>query len=874
MATALYPGAYKPPHRGHFNVVKSLLDGSYNGTVYDITDFKEKGTSLLKGRPEGKPSIDKVLIFVGGGERNGIDKQEATKIWEIYAQHLSNVEIIDGQKNPMFAAKDWAKANPNEEFVAVTGLRGEADFVDLRRVTTFKNTPNVKGLAVTTANDSGVRATDFRKSILSGSLDTIIDFFPSELTKDQILGILSNLKEKIVAEVISNNINGFLSEYFAEDATPEMEKEPALDNKPEYTKYIGAILEYMLDQDMNIQPLPEVKVRYDEENAKDFFGKTAHYDPNNKEIVLYVSGRHPKDICRSFTHEMVHHIQNIENRLGNVQTSDTTADNDLLELEKEAYLVGNITFRNWEDSYKSTSEAKKPGLWANINAKKKRGEKPSHGNSNAHKDAKAAGKAMKKEGSVNEIGDLSQEPYKWSAFAKPKDSSDPYTYYDFNTDNGTKYQVIFNREEFGKTVNYDMSFVAKGKDGKGFSADALTGDNEPLKIMSTIVDITREQIKKAGDVEFITFEPTKGKAGEEGAKGNTRSKLYKIIIKKNFPKANVSGTDTVVVDMSAYLNKDLEEATVGNKIECDNCTWSWEKKDAGGDAYTCHKCGHTNKTQALENFKDGKKKGKSRPGRVKKAGASCNGTKAELRAKAKKYGGEKGKMYHWCANMKEDTNETVMAEGKYDKLANKLSGLALETFLDIHDRGDKGGEFEFRVGNPEDPEVDIPSLQFEFDFLGVVEFTEDTYSVDGGANAGYDKEGDEIQPMLNVKFKIQKNPDWQEVSFDLKDVVRHELEHLTQDGENVKPGKYIEDDALVRGMIDMGVMDKDEYYKLPKEVDAMIQGMYFKAKKSRTPFTDVVEDYFEKAGVELENRKKIRILWNKRLPKLGIKQRL
>jgi hypothetical protein len=618
MATALYPGAYKPPHRGHFNVVKSLLDGSYNGTVYDITDFKEKATSLLKGRPEGKPSIDKVLIFVGGGERNGIDKQEATKIWEIYAQHLSNVEIIDGQKNPMFAAKDWAKANPDEEFVAVTGLRGEEDFVDLRRVTTFKNTPNVKGLAVTTANDSGVRATNFRKSILSGNLDTIVDFFPKELTKDQILGILSNLKEKIVAEVISNNINGFLSEYFAEDTTPEIEKESALNSKPEYTKYIGSILEYMLDQDMNIQPLPEVKVRYDEENAKDFFGKTAHYDPNSKEIVLYVSGRHPKDICRSFTHEMVHHIQNIENRLGNIQTSDTTADDALLELEKEAYLVGNITFRNWEDSYKNTSEAKKPGLWANINAKKKRGEKPSHGNSKAHKDAEAAGKAMKKE----------------------------------------------------------------------------------------------------------------------------------------------------------------------------------------------------------------------------------------------------------------ETNETVMAEGKYDKLANKLSGLALETFIDIHDRGDKGGEFEFRVGNPEDPEVDIPSSQFEFDFLGVVEFTEDTYSVDGGANAGFDDDGDEIQPMLNVKFKIQKNPDWQEVSFDLKDVVRHELEHLTQDGENVKPGKYIEDDALVRGMIDMGVMDKDEYYQLPKEVDAMIQGMYFKAKKSRTPFADVVEDYFEKAGVELENRKKIRILWNKRLPKLGIKQRL
>jgi hypothetical protein len=53
-----------------------------------------------------------------------------------------------------------------------------------------------------------------------------------------------------------------------------------------------------------------------------------------------------------------------------------------------------------------------------------------------------------------------------------------------------------------------------------------------------------------------------------------------------------------------------------------------------------------------ENFKDGKVKGKSRPGRVKKAGASCKGSVTDLKAKAKKYSGEKGKMYRWCLNMK------------------------------------------------------------------------------------------------------------------------------------------------------------------------------------------------------------------------------
>jgi hypothetical protein len=54
----------------------------------------------------------------------------------------------------------------------------------------------------------------------------------------------------------------------------------------------------------------------------------------------------------------------------------------------------------------------------------------------------------------------------------------------------------------------------------------------------------------------------------------------------------------------------------------------------------------------VENFADGKKKGKSRPGRVKRSGASCNGSVTSLRKRAKNSSGEKARMYHWCANMK------------------------------------------------------------------------------------------------------------------------------------------------------------------------------------------------------------------------------
>jgi hypothetical protein len=47
---------------------------------------------------------------------------------------------------------------------------------------------------------------------------------------------------------------------------------------------------------------------------------------------------------------------------------------------------------------KEVIKEQRPGLWANIHAKRKRGEKPSHGNSQAHKDAVKAGKKINKGG--------------------------------------------------------------------------------------------------------------------------------------------------------------------------------------------------------------------------------------------------------------------------------------------------------------------------------------------------------------------------------------------------------------------------------------------------------------------------------------------
>jgi hypothetical protein len=122
----------------------------------------------------------------------------------------------------------------------------------------------------------------------------------------------------------------------------------------DFLPLIKSLTEYMIGCSIEIKPLPKVKfINDDKENADNFFGKTAYYDPNTKTITLYTLNRHPKDIMRSFSHEMIHHMQNCEGRLSNITTQNTNEGGDLPEIEREAYEKGNLIFRNWEDSIKN-----------------------------------------------------------------------------------------------------------------------------------------------------------------------------------------------------------------------------------------------------------------------------------------------------------------------------------------------------------------------------------------------------------------------------------------------------------------------------------------------------------------------------------------
>ena len=145
----------------------------------------------------------------------------------------------------------------------------------------------------------------------------------------------------------------------------------------------------------------------------------------------------------------------------------------------------------------------------------------------------------------------------------------------------------------------------------------------------------------------------------------------------------------------------------------------------------------------------------------------------------------------------------------------------------------------------------------------------------------YDDEGDLVDqdPYILIDFAINDEwlpGEWQTVYMHLADVMRHEMEHITQDGKSVgnyRMGKPDEDDSKMRALIKMGFIPRHQYLMLPKEVDANLQGLRYEAKKRKEPMANAVNRYLdiqqEQDVIYNKTRAEILKLWRRRAKKIG-----
>ena len=670
---AIYPGKFKPPHKGHFDVAKQLLN-----------------------------KADKIVIAISDKEVEGISAKQSKAVWELYNTLLGgklDIKIIQG--SPVKYILDTIEANQNTHYIATYGKGEESRYRGIGKDSRYMNAEIFDG-GTSESEEGNINASDLRAA-LANSKD-ISKFLPKGITPDQY--------EKALG-------------------MDEVVNESTVQSPSDFKEALKSLTKYMIDQGMNIKPLPRViSISNDSKNAESILGKTAYYNPNNCSITLYTLNRHPKDILRSYAHEMIHRIQDNEGRLKNVATTNTNEDSDLLELEKEAYLNGNITFRNWEDSLKNPKPVKEVYF---LDTEKYNRPRTIHENL-WHTLNEIT---LTSDNAVETYGNLDRGKFQvgnTTYIYDIKQVSNPYN------DGGRFFNIMFHPE-----------------DNKIDTPTGTSTKENYIKILSTMYKVILN-FSKETEPEYIGI-----------------SSMYNAPY-KNYHMVYANLTDNKFNRIPGYFRKDV-------------------------------------------NLEFNTPQGKGRFVVLKRKDEPLN-------------------------------------EGRYDTISNRTSSMIFNKWKQDFEKGKKQGTFKTFIKNDD----------VEFDLNATIKFTNSSeLIVDGGL------EETEDGFTIFVDFEVNKNElpqKWSDISMELKDVIRHEVEHITQ--ADLETSKFMEDDQLIRGLIDAKLLSPAQYFKLEKEVDANLQGMYFRAKKEKRPFIDVINAYLNKQSITPEQKEEIMTLWRSRAKALSL----
>jgi hypothetical protein len=164
---ALYPGKFKPPHAGHFDVAKDILN---------------------------KPNIDKLIVYISPKPHDGISPEQSRAIWEIYKLHLpGNVEIRVGDVSPVGEVYDYLDSEAGSGDMLNLVL-GEKDIADGRYAHASGRRPDVGvNILPVPPQAGGISATEMRQALKDNEEEKFIVGLPSGLKNQEISDILTLL---------------------------------------------------------------------------------------------------------------------------------------------------------------------------------------------------------------------------------------------------------------------------------------------------------------------------------------------------------------------------------------------------------------------------------------------------------------------------------------------------------------------------------------------------------------------------------------------------------------------------------------------------------------------------------------------------------
>jgi hypothetical protein len=856
--TAIYGGGFKPPTKGHFDLVKTALK-----------DFKD---------------IDKFLIYVGGGVRDGIEQEQSMQVWDIYKELLPSKVQIEPSTTPIGDILRYAKNHPDEKVYFVLGYREgrEDDLQDIKNRTkgVEDKYPNLEVRVIKTpAGD--MSGTNARKALQKGDKEKFFTYLPTEIPANEKEDIYNILEPNVLKEGDPKTGTGKKPKgssrrlYTDEDPSDTVKvkfstKQDIIDtfskasfkSKPHarQSQVINLIHQrvraaYERSKDPEVKKRLKTALDYAEQRKEASKEKTQRLNKLNEiDISKYISSwvdtktlKKQKDFPEAIFLYLKKEGYTNKGEIYRILTLDPLVvilkqNTEYIDLDK--FLEDNQDIEPYDDLYSTYQDEKE--VIARLD--KNFSFEDIHYASFSGMNMNIFLKNLDKNKLKNDI--LKKDQGKLLSFTKDREAANDIFY--------TAINHLEDDEDLDEIKVKETSNPQSGKSSPYGSGYKQVKENTipSIDILEKIAELTlymREKGYNIDPVPGITIIDNDMDNAEEFL-GKTAyydpiNKSITLYTYGRHPKDIVRSFAHEMIHHIQNLEGRLGDVSTTNTLEDDHIN------DLEKEANLKGTMTFRNWTDSLQ--EDGQKTSTKNMDDYKKQNNPSGKVKDPFG------------LNQYARELAMGLEEEQLTEGRYDKFTNELSRFAFELMKDGYDVGRKVVDELFVVG-PADEDPDIVSDDFEFDFAIQAVYTDDTYKVDGGANAGYDDDDKEIQPLLSVRFDIPKDIDWQTVSFDLKDVIRHELEHLTQDGANVRRGKETPDDTLLRRMIDADLLPKSAYFKLEKEVDAMLQGMYLKAKKSRRPFLAVIDDYLDKQPVNQEERKEILDLWAKRLKPLGL----
>jgi len=286
----VYPGRFQPFHKGHAQVYK-WLKSKFGDAVIATSDKVELPKSPFNFKEKVK------MMTLAGVPSNSIKQVTNPYIArEILKDYDPKTTVLvfavsqkDMEEDPRFSFKPTKSGNPsylqpyagNEKKLQPFG---DASMPKGYVIVTPTFTFDVLGKPATSASElrkqfvslDNAKQKEFVKDLFGKYDASVHKLLSAKLPKPKTL---KQLKEEITRKELAPMLDSFVS--FASDK-------------------------------LGLKSMPTVRYKTDDDSYNSF----AAYNPASNELSISTLNRHPMDIFRSVAHELVHHKQNEDGRLG------------------------------------------------------------------------------------------------------------------------------------------------------------------------------------------------------------------------------------------------------------------------------------------------------------------------------------------------------------------------------------------------------------------------------------------------------------------------------------------------------------------------------------------------------------------------------